>query len=96
MEVLRKGSTGANVKKLQSALNWAGASLEVDGKYGPATEKAVKSFQQENGLIVDGIAGPETWSKLKTLYYASVGEKFCKAMEDVDNLSSVADLLGVI
>jgi peptidoglycan hydrolase-like protein with peptidoglycan-binding domain len=46
---------------LQESLNTlADAELEVDGEYGPATNKAVSEFQKENGLKVDGWAGPET------------------------------------
>ncbi|WP_341528583.1 N-acetylmuramoyl-L-alanine amidase [Nostoc sp. UHCC 0302] len=37
--------------------------IEADGVYGPQTEAAVKSFQQQNGLTADGIVGPITWQK---------------------------------
>jgi hypothetical protein len=58
--VLRRGSTGPKVESLQRALNGRGASLSVDGDFGPATEAAVRAFQQRNGLAVDGVAGPQT------------------------------------
>ena len=57
---LRFGSTGANVSELQSALNAKGASLAVDGKFGPRTLAAVKDFQASSGIAVDGVVGPET------------------------------------
>jgi peptidoglycan hydrolase-like protein with peptidoglycan-binding domain len=57
---LRQGSTGWQVKALQSALNAHGASLLVDGAFGPRTHRAVVSFQQRNGLVVDGVVGPQT------------------------------------
>ena len=62
---LRYGSTGENVKKIQSALNTIDQSvLVVDGIFGDATEQAVKAFQSQNGLVQDGIVGPATWNAL--------------------------------
>lgn len=59
MSVLKVGSTGDLVKKLQEKLG-AGA----DGSFGPGTEKALKEWQTKNGLTADGIAGPATLAKL--------------------------------
>ncbi|MDR7300988.1 peptidoglycan-binding domain-containing protein [Haloactinomyces albus] len=42
----------------------SGPWLTVDGIYGPKTEDAVVDFQQWYGLLVDGIAGPQTWGQL--------------------------------
>lgn len=61
---LRIGSEGVIVKQLQRRLNRYGASLGMDGEFGPATDKAVKAFQRANGLGVDGIVGPATASAL--------------------------------
>ena len=36
----------------------------VDGSFGDETEKAIKKFQSDHGLVVDGIVGKNTWSKL--------------------------------
>lgn len=55
----KRGSTGAVVKQIQEALY-----LLADGIYGAITEDAVKNFQRENGLTVDGIVGPATLAKL--------------------------------
>lgn len=63
---LRSGMNSAAVSSLQTALNaYAGASLTVDGAYGPATASAVRNFQQSQGLLVDGIAGAATQGALK-------------------------------
>ncbi len=59
--VLRYNDTGAAVQQLQTALKQLGYSVgSADGKYGPATEKAVRQFQQDYSLTVDGKAGQQT------------------------------------
>ena len=40
-------------------------SYGVDGKFGKKTEEAVKRFQAEHGLVVDGIVGVKTWAMLE-------------------------------
>ena len=57
--LLRVGSTGDEVKKLQELLG-----VDVIGKFGPKTEAAVKGWQSANGLTADGIVGDATWSKM--------------------------------
>ena len=65
---LRYGDRGTAVLKLQQALNKLGYTTGgLDSKYGPSTQKAVKSFQKDNGLAVDGIAGNATQTKLYKL-----------------------------
>ena len=65
---LRRGSTGEDVVYLQRRLNGIGfGSLVVDGIFGAATEEAVKKFQEQYGLTVDGIVGIQTWAKLETI-----------------------------
>lgn len=61
---LRKGATGNNVSAMQTALNNAGFSVNASGSFDDATEAALKQYQQQNGLTVDGIAGDQTLSKL--------------------------------
>ncbi|GIW72830.1 MAG: hypothetical protein KatS3mg102_2372 [Planctomycetota bacterium] len=62
---LARGARGPEVEALQHALNRAGyGPLEVDGALGPATEAAIRGFQQEHGCRVDGIVGPETMGAL--------------------------------
>lgn len=54
------------IKDLQSKLNSKGFSLAIDGIVGTATINAIKSFQRNNGLYVDGIAGEKTFEKLNS------------------------------
>jgi N-acetylmuramoyl-L-alanine amidase len=63
--VLKYGSTGTGVIKLQQALKSKGYSPgAADGIYGTMTKNAVTRFQKANSLLVDGIAGRQTQSKL--------------------------------
>ena len=57
----KKGSSGETVKKIQTKLKeWGYYNGTVDGVYGSGTEKAVKYFQEKNGLTADGKAGQKT------------------------------------
>ncbi len=68
METLALGSTGPNVKLIQSLLNRIGYNAgPVDGGFGPQTQQAVIAFQRNNGLVPDGIVGPATWSVFERL-----------------------------
>jgi chitosanase len=55
---------GDDVEELQMLLTAAGHTAAADGVFGPATDKAVRSFQEKHGLVVDGIVGPATLSAL--------------------------------
>lgn len=64
---LKQGSKGDDVVKLQNALIDAGydvGSTGADGSFGPKTLAAVKQYQKDNGLQVDGIAGKNTLGSL--------------------------------
>ncbi|MFD4608941.1 GH25 family lysozyme [Streptomyces sp. NPDC058440] len=61
---VQQGSSGAAVQAVQSQLKAHGASLTVDGAFGPGTDSAVRSFQSSHGLGVDGIVGSNTWQAL--------------------------------
>ena len=62
---LRKGSGGQFVTILQQRLTSAGYGCgKVDGIFGVKTLEAVKAYQAEHGLVVDGIVGQKTWNKL--------------------------------
>lgn len=65
MEMLRSGSSGDAVTALQRKLWALGFDPgPIDGAFGPKTDDAVKRYQEEKGLQVDGIAGLETFTSL--------------------------------
>jgi peptidoglycan hydrolase-like protein with peptidoglycan-binding domain len=62
---LQQGSSGEPVKELQRLLNQLNYDAgQVDGIFGSRTAEAVKRFQQQMSLTVDGIVGPKTWQAL--------------------------------
>ena len=64
-DLYKKGSGGAVVSEIQTRLkNWGYYKGDVDGVYGSQTEKAVRWFQEKNGLFVDGQAGDQTLAAL--------------------------------
>jgi len=67
---LKKGDSGSYVTLAQTQLIQRGYDLGkwgADGKFGDATEKAVKAFQRDNGLEPDGIIGQATWDALDSV-----------------------------
>lgn len=67
LPVLKIGSKGEFVVSLQKDLTSLGYPLKADGDFGPKTDKAVKQFQSDNKLTVDGIVGRNTYSKIEEL-----------------------------
>jgi peptidoglycan hydrolase-like protein with peptidoglycan-binding domain len=66
--VLKVGSTGLPVRRAQKRMSLVGFDVGgVDGRYGTQTEAAVKMLQQQRGLAVDGVVGPQTWSIIDSL-----------------------------
>jgi GH25 family lysozyme M1 (1,4-beta-N-acetylmuramidase)/beta-lactamase superfamily II metal-dependent hydrolase len=67
MPLIKRGSKGDAVKKLQEILisnGYSCGSYGADGDFGADTESAVKRYQEDHGLTVDGIVGEKTWEKL--------------------------------
>jgi peptidoglycan hydrolase-like protein with peptidoglycan-binding domain len=66
--VLNIGSTGLPVRRAQKRMSLVGFDVGgVDGRYGTQTEAAVKMLQQQRGVAVDGVVGPQTWSMIDAL-----------------------------
>jgi peptidoglycan hydrolase-like protein with peptidoglycan-binding domain len=61
---LSHGSVGPDVVVLQERLAQLGYDVPVDGNFGVDTDAAVRAFQSDQGLTVDGVVGPETGSEL--------------------------------
>lgn len=65
MQTYRPGDDGPAVRQIRSVLHTRSLlPAGVDGPYDAATERAVRAFQQQRGLRVDGVVGPETYQAL--------------------------------
>ena len=67
LNTIKKGSTGGQVSAMQAMLVGFGYDLGktgVDGDFGEATETALKKYQSQHNLEVDGVCGPNTWTSL--------------------------------
>ena len=77
-KVVRRGDRGTDVRSIQYYLAFLGffndnlPEIKVDGIFGSATESAVRTFQSQYGLTVDGIVGRNTWYRLQDAYYATL------------------------
>lgn len=83
MTVLKLGSKGEGVAKLQKDLNELKVTsfkLLEDGNFGPKTDAAVRAFQKSAFLNVDGVAGPMTLAKIKVLL---LGDQDTNVINDV-------------
>ena len=73
MRTLTRGDRGKEVSDVQKRLHGLGYDLGnegLDGFLGPASQLALRAFQQQRGLLVDGILGPNTWHELVEAGYA--------------------------
>jgi hypothetical protein len=61
---LSRGEESPFVQILQHLLRARGSGLKVDGVFGVVTEEAVRRFQGTQGIVIDGVVGPVTWSRL--------------------------------
>lgn len=95
MPTLRTGDTGPLVLRLQYLLSYRKFlnADDVDGVFGSATETAVRGFQAEQGLKVDGVAGERTWLALSagieippTLFLGCTGESVAQLQRVLNEL----------
>jgi hypothetical protein len=94
--MLRMGQKGAKVRELQALLVRAGYSVKADGDFGPSTKIAVRGFQKEMDIAVDGVVGPETWQALSALKVAPEEEPGRLNIAEVQEVKEgfFASLLG--
>ncbi|WP_214484346.1 peptidoglycan-binding protein [Bacillus sp. SM2101] len=89
--VLKIGSSGEMVKKLQGLLNKAGFNVgEEDGSFGTNTETTVKEFQEAKGLPADGIVGRQTWDALERSILPGQSRTYLPSLTDSRTLSSAS------
>lgn len=91
-KIIRQGSAGPYVSMLQLALARSGYYTgAIDGSFGPATHRALRSYQLAWGLAPDGVAGPLTWASLESWLTGY----FRKAVAPGDTLYSLARTYGI-
>lgn len=72
---MKMGDSGEKVKEIQRLLIKNGATITADGEFGEKTAFAVKRFQQDHGLVADGVVGPKTIEVLEGNIKEIVTEK---------------------
>ncbi len=102
MTLIKKGSSGEKVVDIQRRLKLLGYDLgqnEIDGIFGPETEKAIKQFQKDRAISVTGVVDAECWQELVDAGY-SIGDRLLYLKEppfrgdDVRVLQSWLKTLG--
>jgi N-acetylmuramoyl-L-alanine amidase len=97
--LLRSGDAGPAVRDLQQRLTRCGYVVTLDGHFGDETLDAVRQFQTQRRLRLDGICGPETWGALIESSYA-LGDRLLYSRapmlrgDDVIDLQSRLNALG--
>src|SRR5450432_3597683 len=92
--LLTNGSTGPDVGALQGLLNRRPPTkfppLKIDNIFGAKTAARVKEFQQNNGLKADGMVGPKTFAKLRSLPVAPLTGVLCDNPDPANLAKSLA------
>jgi N-acetylmuramoyl-L-alanine amidase len=97
---LRPGASGESVRDVQRRLTGLGFATNSDraGTFGPGTEAAVRRFQSERGLRVDGVCGEQTWSSLVEAGY-ELGDRLLYLRSPMlrgDDVGRLQRLLGAL
>lgn len=96
LSVLRPGSKGGEVERLQRALAALGYSVKADGVFGPKTSAAVRKVQAASGLKQDGLVGKNTWSAINSsLSLQQMIRQGVYIVQKGDTLASIAARLKV-
>jgi hypothetical protein len=91
-EKLKKGSSGSEVEALQTRLRELGYyGGNIDGQFGPITERGVLFFQKAQGLKEDGIVGQKTWASLEL---KEIPQDSSRAPKRPRNYSEVKSIFG--
>lgn len=72
--LLSSGRRGKDVRAVQNRLRAAGHKIAADGIFGPKTARAVRDYQQANGLKIDGIVGPQTRGSFNAPFNGAGGQ----------------------
>lgn len=91
--LLRSGDAGTAVRDLQERLTRCGYIVTFDGVFGAETLSAVREFQTQRRLRLDGICGPETWGALIESSYA-LGDRLLYSRSPMLRGDDVIDLQG--
>ena len=90
--LLKSGGRGKGIELLQERLQQLGYLAEPEAVFAAATLKAVRGFQRDRGLKVDGIVGPRTWKRLfpalkpSREYLDGVLYGGCQVFDDLDEV----------
>ncbi|MFT6399555.1 MAG: peptidoglycan hydrolase-like protein with peptidoglycan-binding domain [Bradymonadia bacterium] len=97
-EMLKEGSKGDLIEKLQGALKSAGIDTgKADGIFGTKTKAAVEAFQKQAGLDTDGVVGPNTVKALKqAAMEAAKKAAAAKFGGATDAKGAVGDIMGKV
>jgi N-acetylmuramoyl-L-alanine amidase len=91
--MLRAGDAGPAVRDLQERLTRCGHPVTFDCVFGPDTLAAVRAFQTQRRLHIDGICGPETWGALIESSY-TLGDRLLYSRSPMLRGDDVIDLQG--